>query len=238
MIIDQFISSSETKWDRCSGLTLFLPHGYEGQGAEHSSARIERYLQLCADHNLQVVYPSTPAQFFHLLRRQVKLPFRRPLIVFTPKSLLRLPACRSTLAELADGAFREIIVPEIASGKVRDVLLCSGKLYYELEAKRQEREREDVAIVRLEQLYPIRSDLLQQALAPFLAQECRFTWVQEEPKNGGVWNFIHDLLAKLTGGKPRYVGRPRLAAPEVGSHRLHKQEQERLLDEALEPATD
>jgi len=238
VIVDQFISSSETKWDRCSGVTLFLPHGYEGQGAEHSSARIERYLQLCADHNLQVVYPSTPAQFFHLLRRQVKLPYRRPLIVFTPKSLLRLPACRSTLEELATGIFREILVPETVPEKIRDVLLCTGKLYFELEERRVEMGREDVAIIRLEQLYPIPVDLLQRTLAPFVERECRFSWVQEEPKNGGVWNFIHDLLAKLTGGKPRYVGRPRLAAPEVGSHRLHKQEQERLLDEALEPAAD
>ncbi len=237
VIIDQFISSSETKWDRASGVTLFLPHGYEGQGSEHSSARIERYLQLCADHNLQVVYPSTPAQFFHLLRRQVKLPFRRPLVVFTPKSLLRLPACRSTLAELAGGGFREILVPELSPEAIREVLLCSGKLYFELEEKRRELKRADVAIIRLEQLYPIRSDLLERALAPFIEQGCRFSWVQEEPKNAGIWNFIHDLLAKLIGSKPRYVGRPRLAAPEVGSHRLHKQEQERLVNEALEPAS-
>lgn len=238
VIIDQFLSSSFTKWDRSSGLTLFLPHGYEGQGAEHSSARIERYLQLCADHNLQVVYPSTPAQFFHLLRRQVKLPFRRPLIIFTPKSLLRLPACRSTLDELASGSFREILAPEPPAGKVRDVLLCTGKIYYELEDKRRELEREDAVIIRLEQLYPIRRDLFEEALAPYTEQECRFTWVQEEPKNAGAWNFIHDLLTKLTGCKPRYVGRPRLAAPEVGSHRLHKEEQERVIGEALAPATD
>ena len=233
VIIDQFISSSETKWDRASGLTLFLPHGYEGQGAEHSSARIERYLQLCADHNLQVVYPSTPAQLFHLLRRQVKLPFRRPLIVFTPKSLLRLPDCRSTLAELAQGAFRPVLTPAPVAAGVRNVLLCSGKVYYDLEARRRELEQDEVAILRLEQLYPIPNEELEAALKPYLEQGCRFTWVQEEPKNAGAWNFIHDLLRKLTGRRPRYVGRPRLAAPEVGSHRLHKQEQERLVSEAL-----
>ncbi|AMV73552.1 2-oxoglutarate dehydrogenase E1 component [Desulfuromonas carbonis] len=234
VIIDQFLTSSETKWDRSSGLVLFLPHGYEGQGAEHSSARIERYLQLCADHNLQVVYPSTPAQFFHLLRRQVKLPFRRPLIVFTPKSLLRLPACRSTLEELVDGSFQPVIAPGKPPKKVKEVLLCSGKVFYDLEAKRSELEREEVAIIRLEQLYPIPQVELEEILAPYIKQKCRFTWVQEEPKNAGAWNFIHDLLAKVTGARPRYVGRPRLAAPEVGSHRLHKQEQERLVNEAID----
>jgi len=235
VVIDQFIVSSESKWQRASGLVLLLPHGYEGQGAEHSSARIERYLQACADNNIQVAYPSTPAQLFHLLRRQVRQPYRRPLVVFTPKSLLRLPACRSTLAELSAGRFREILAPEPAPEGTREVLLCSGKIYYDLAEERQRRERADVAILRLEQLYPIRGDLLEAALAPYGAEGCRFSWVQEEPKNGGAWNFIHDLLAKITGRYPRYVGRPRSAATAVGSHRLHKVEQERILEEAFRP---
>jgi 2-oxoglutarate dehydrogenase E1 component len=233
VIIDQFISSSETKWDRSSGLTLFLPHGYEGQGAEHSSARIERFLQLCAHENLQVVYPSTPAQFFHLLRRQMKLPFRRPLIVFTPKSLLRLPACRSTLPELSSGRFQEVLAPAADPGRVRQLLLCSGKLYFELEARRQEEQREDVAIIRIEQLYPLRSDLLASALAPYRKTECRFSWVQEEPKNAGAWNFLYEELAAHCGGPLRYVGRPPAPAPAVGSHRLHNAEQARLIAQAF-----
>jgi 2-oxoglutarate dehydrogenase E1 component len=232
VIIDQFIVSSKTKWDRASGLVLLLPHGYEGQGAEHSSARIERYLQACADDNIQVVYPSTPAQFFHLLRRQVKQPFRRPLIVFTPKSLLRLPACRSDLAEFAAGHFREVLPAEAEAGKVRTLLVCSGKIYYELREKREQEGREDVAIVRIEQFYPLRQELLRQALEPF-AKAKKFAWVQEEPANMGAWSFLRPHLAEAMGHEPRYVGRDAAAAPAVGSHRLHKEEQERIITEAF-----
>jgi 2-oxoglutarate dehydrogenase E1 component len=232
VIIDQFIVSSETKWDRSSGLVLLLPHGYEGQGAEHSSARIERFLQVCADDNIQVVYPSTPAQFFHLLRRQVKQPFRRPLVVFTPKRLLRLPACRSDLAEFAEGHFREVLPAEAEPGKVRTVLVCSGKIYYELLEKRDQDGREDVAIVRIEQFYPLREDLLWQALEPF-AKAKKFAWVQEEPANMGAWSFLRPYLAEAMGREPLYVGRDAAAAPAVGSHRLHKEEQEQILAEAF-----
>ncbi len=232
VIIDQFIVSSKTKWDRSSGLVLLLPHGYEGQGAEHSSARIERYLQACAGDNIQVAYPSTPAQFFHLLRRQLKQPFRRPLIVFTPKSLLRLPACRSDLAEFAEGQFREVLPADAEPKKVRTLLVCAGKIYYELLAKSQEESLEDVAIVRIEQFYPLREDLLQQALQPF-AKVKKFALVQEEPANMGAWSFLRPYLATAMGREPLYVGRKAAAAPAVGSHRQHKEEQERIVTEAF-----
>jgi 2-oxoglutarate dehydrogenase E1 component len=232
VIIDQFIVSSETKWNRASGLVMLLPHGYEGQGSEHSSARIERYLQACADDNIQVAYPSTPGQLFHLLRRQVKQPFRRPLVVFTPKSLLRLPACRSDLAEFTAGHFREVLSAEAEPGKVRTLLVCSGKIYYELLEKREQEGREDVAIVRIEQFYPLREDLLKQALEPF-GKAKKFAWVQEEPANMGAWSFLRPHLAKAMGRDPLYVGRDVAAAPAVGSHRLHKEEQERIVAEAF-----
>lgn len=231
VIIDQFIAGGESKWERASGLTLFLPHGFEGQGAEHSSARIERYLQLCADNNLQVVYPSTPAQLFHLLRRQVRQPFRKPLVVFTPKSLLRHPRCVSRLDEFAAGHFREVI-PDVAEPEnVRTLLLCSGKIYYDLEAHRQETGRDDTALVRVEQLYPLRIDLLQEALAPY--RQAAVAWVQEEPRNMGGWHFLRPQLAGLLGREPRYVGRPENDVPAVGSHRQHQEEQERLVAEAF-----
>ncbi|MFO7982217.1 MAG: 2-oxoglutarate dehydrogenase E1 component [Desulfuromonadales bacterium] len=233
VIIDQFVVSSGSKWDRVCGLAMFLPHGYEGQGAEHSSARIERFLQLCADNNIQVVYPSTPAQFFHLLRRQVKQPFRRPLIVFTPKSLLRLPACRSRLADLSQGHFREILPDDSDPAKVRTVLLCSGKVYYDLLARKKEEEREDMALIRVEQLYPLRHDLLSEALAP-LHNAGVIAWVQEEPENAGAWSHLRGQLEDIIGHSPLYIGRPAAASPAVGSHRLHTIEQKRLLDRAFE----
>jgi 2-oxoglutarate dehydrogenase E1 component len=232
VIIDQFIVSSRTKWDRASGLVLLLPHGYEGQGAEHSSARIERYLQACADDNIQVVNPSTPAQFFHLLRRQVKLPFRRPLVVFTPKSLLRLPACRSDVAALASGHFDEVLASDADPQKVRSLLVCSGKIYYELLEKRDQDSRDDVAIIRIEQLYPLRTDLLREAVEPYDQAET-LAWVQEEPANMGAWSFLRQSLMEAMGSEPRYVGRAAAAAPAVGSHRQFKEEQERIVTEAF-----
>ncbi len=232
VIIDQFIASGESKWDRASGLVMLLPHGYEGSGAEHSSARIERFLSLCAENNLQVAYPSTPAQFFHLLRRQVKQPFRKPLVVFTPKSLLRHPACVSTLEELSSGGFREILPDDAAAGEVSRVLLCSGKIYHELAVEREKLGRSDVAIVRIEQYYPFRDDLLREALEPY-QEVSEWLWVQEEPANMGAWPFLRCRLAQVTGSELRYVGRPESAAPAVGSHRLHGEEQEREIEEAF-----
>jgi 2-oxoglutarate dehydrogenase E1 component len=232
VIIDQFIASSQTKWDRASGLVLLLPHGFEGNGAEHSSARIERFLQLCAADNLQVVYPSTPAQLFHLLRRQVKLPYRRPLIVFTPKSLLRHPACVSRRAEFCFGGFQEILPAATAAKEVSTLLLCSGKIYYELLERQQKEERPDVAIVRIEQLYPLRNDPLVSACAPYRAAR-RLAWVQEEPHNNGAWPWLRPQLTALLGREVEYIGRPAAAAPAVGSHHLHQQEQEEILNAAF-----
>jgi 2-oxoglutarate dehydrogenase E1 component len=232
VIIDQFIASGGSKWDRFSGLTLFLPHGYEGQGPEHSSARIERYLGLCAEENLQVAYPSTPAQLFHLLRRQVKLPYRRPLIVFTPKSLLRLPACTSALAELASGRFLPLLADPDPPQNLHTLLLCTGKIYYELAERRRLGQLNGVALWRLEQLYPLRLAALREALDNW-PQLQRTAWVQEEPENMGAWPFLRPHLAKLFGNEPEYVGRPAAAATAVGSHRRHGKEQARIIDAAF-----
>ncbi len=232
VIIDQFIVSSGAKWDRNSGLVMFLPHGYEGQGPEHSSARIERYLQLCANNNIQVACPSTPGQLFHLLRRQVKQPFRRPLIVFTPKSLLRLPACRSKLEEFARGRFQEVLGPGIGPEKARSVLICSGKIFYDLLQKIEEADRDDVALVRIEQLYPLKKDLLEEILSPF-GKAKRLAWVQEEPRNMGAWNHLRPHLSGILGRDPEYVGREEASSPAVGSHRQHGIEQEKILEKAL-----
>lgn len=232
VIIDQFIAGGETKWGRASGLVLLLPHGYEGHGAEHSSARPERFLQLCADNNMLVAFPSTPAQYFHLLRRQARQPFRKPLVVLTPKGLLRHPACRSRLDELTSGWFREVIPSTSDPEKVTTVLVCSGKLYYELTERRRLKKRGDTAIVRVEQLYPLRDDLLREELGRFRHAR-NFVWVQEEPRNMGAWNHIRPFLAEILGVEPAYIGRAASASPAVGSPRLHREEQERILEEAF-----
>jgi 2-oxoglutarate dehydrogenase E1 component len=232
VIIDQFIASGESKWGRASGIVLLLPHGYEGNGAEHSSARIERFLSLCAENNLQVANPSTPAQLFHLLRRQVKLPFRKPLIVFTPKSLFRQPRCVSNLDDFAGGGFREVLAESVDPNGITNLLLCSGKIYYELLAQRESSGRSDVALVRLEQLYPFREELLREALQPYLAQS-RVRWVQEEPANMGAWPFLRHRLTQLLGAAPLYVGREEAAAPATGSHRRHAEEQAAVIAAAF-----
>ncbi len=232
VIIDQFIGASGTKWDRSSGLVLFLPHGYEGQGPEHSSARIERYMNLCASNNMQVVYPSTPAQLFHLLRRQCKLPYRRPLIVFTPKSLLRLPACTSTLEDLSDGSFQAVIPCALPADQVETLLLCSGKIFYELQAAIEEQKKTNVGLLRVEQLYPLRHEALQAELARY-SNAKRIVWVQEEPKNMGPWPHLHTSLARHLGKMPEFCGRRPASAPAVGSHRRHLEEQQLIIDAAL-----
>ena len=232
VIIDQFIASGIAKWDRASGLVLLLPHGYEGQGPEHSSARIERYLSLCAEENLQVVYPSTPAQLFHLLRRQVLLPYRRPLVVFTPKSLLRLPACVSALAELSNGRFAPVLADPESPTKPHTLLLCTGKLYFELTERRRLANLTGFALWRIEQLYPLRLDALREALASWPELK-RVAWVQEEPENMGAWPFLRTQLTKLFGREPEYAGRPATAATAVGSHQRHGQEQARIIDQAF-----
>ena len=232
VIIDQFLASGETKWGRANGLALLLPHGYEGHGAEHSSARTERFLQLCANENMLVVFPSTPSQYFHLLRRQIHQPFRKPLVVLTPKSLLRHPLCVSRLDEFTSGWFREVLPSDSDPEKTGTVLICSGKLYYELAEKRQREERKDIAIVRVEQLYPVREDLLREELGRFRHARA-FVWVQEEPRNMGPWSHIRPCLTAIIGTEPAYAGREESACPATSSPRRHGEEQERILEEAF-----
>jgi 2-oxoglutarate dehydrogenase E1 component len=239
VILDQFIAGSESKWGQPSGLTLLLPHGYEGQGPEHSSARIERFLQLAAESNIQVVNPTTPAQYFHLLRRQMhggpdRRGVRRPLVIFTPKSLLRHARAVSAVDDLCGGGFREVIgeTGAIDAERVTRVLLCSGKIYYELVEKRPEH----VALIRLEQLYPFPNALVQDALLryPLTAE---IFWVQEEPRNMGAWRFVREQIQPLLAQSRRvigYIGRPESASTASGSHRRHLQEQQAILDEAFE----
>jgi 2-oxoglutarate dehydrogenase E1 component len=234
VIIDQFIVSAEDKWSRLSGLVLLLPHGFEGQGPEHSSARIERFLQLSAEDNIQVCNLTTPAQFFHVLRRQVRRPLRKPLVVLTPKSLLRHPEAVSTIDELADGSFRRVIPDEtVEPAKVKRVLLCSGKVYFDLVAERRKRAREDIAVVRLEQYYPL-SDALTGALGAY-REGTPVVWVQEEPRNMGAWYFLNARREELLRGRHPLllVSRPESASPATGSKAAHDLEQKMLLDEAL-----
>ena len=237
VIIDQFIGTSGTKWDRSSGLVMFLPHGYEGQGPEHSNARIERFMNLCADNNMHVAYPSTPAQLFHLLRRQCKLPYRRPLIVFTPKSLLRFPACSSTLEELSEGSFQAILPCTTPPEQVKTLLLCSGKIYYELQSAVDAENRKDIGLLRIEKLYPLHQEVLQEAVNRY-SNAKRIVWVQEEPKNMGPWPHLQYRLGRAIGRNPEYCGRRASAAPAVGSHRRHKEEQQQIIDAALGNSTD
>ena len=227
VVIDQFIASGETKWNRASGLVMLLPHGYEGQGAEHSSARIERYLQLCASENMVVACPSTPAQMFHLLRRQMLRSFRKPLVVFTPKSLLRHPACSSTVAECCTGTFQTCIVNAGDLSTARQVLFCSGKIYYELEEERIRRGNNDTVIVRIEQLYPLDRTAIRSVIE-LCGSECRLFWVQEEPENMGAWRYIERYFSDLTASVA-YIGRPADSCPAVGSHQLHAEQQEDII---------
>ncbi len=234
VIIDQFVSSAEDKWRRLSGMVLLLPHGFEGQGPEHSSARPERFLEVAAEDNIQVAIPTTPAQYFHLLRRQVVRKWRKPLVVFTPKSLLRHPQCVSNLEDFLSGKFERVLPDAIGNADCRRVLLCSGKVYYELLAEREKREIDDVAIVRLEQLYPLPANLLREVLSPYAAGTPLY-WVQEEPLNMGAWRY---LLASL-GHRPfeRYplqsIARVASASPATGSPGAHRLEQQELLEIAF-----
>ncbi|MND86766.1 2-oxoglutarate dehydrogenase E1 component [compost metagenome] len=239
VVVDQFITSGEHKWGRLCGLTMLLPHGYEGQGPEHSSARLERYLQLCAEHNVQVCVPTTPAQIYHLLRRQVIRPLRKPLIVLTPKSLLRHKLAISTLEELAEGSFQTVI-PEIDTldpKKVTRLVLCSGKVYYDLLEKRRAEGREDIAIVRIEQLYPFPEDDLVEILAPY-TNLSDVVWCQEEPMNQGAWySSQHHMRRILTRHNKElvleYAGRDASAAPACGYASMHAEQQEKLLQDAF-----
>jgi len=238
VVIDQFITSGEQKWGRLCGLTMLLPHGYEGQGPEHSSARLERYLQMCAQHNVQVCIPTTPAQVFHMLRRQAIRPMRRPLIVMSPKWILRHKLATSTLEDLADGGFQNVIGDSLEDkSKVKRVVLCSGKVYYHLLEARMEREQDDVALVRLEQLYPFPDQEAQAELASYPNLE-NVVWCQEEPKNQGAWyqsqhHFRRAIDAVDSSLPLKFAGREASAAPAAGYMSKHIEQQNRFIDEAL-----
>ena len=241
VVIDQFICSGETKWERICGLTMLLPHGFEGQGPEHSSARLERFLQLCAEHNMQVCTPTTPAQIFHLLRRQAVRPLRKPLIVMTPKSLLRHKLAVSKLDELTTGGFQTVIpeIDAIEPETVTHIILCGGKVYYDLLEKRRESGRNDVAIVRIEQLYPFPEDRLIEILKPY-RNATSAVWCQEEPMNQGAWYSTRHRFQRVAAAwhptiDIRYTGRPASAAPACGSPYLHAKQQAALVADAFNP---
>jgi 2-oxoglutarate dehydrogenase E1 component len=239
VVIDQFIASGEVKWGRLCGLVLMLPHGYEGQGPEHSSARLERFLQLCADYNMQIVVPSTPAQMYHVLCRQMVRPYRKPLIIMSPKSMLRHKESVSTLEDLSEGVFQPVIpeTDDIDAKKVRRVVVCSGKVYYDLRAARRERGIKDVAIVRLEQLYPFPHDDYMAQIEKY-GKADDVVWCQEEPGNQGAWHRIQHYLLRhlLKHQKLSYALRPSSASPAAGYLALHTEQQKAVIDAALAPA--
>lgn len=234
VIIDQFIASSETKWLRPTSLVMLLPHGYEGQGPEHSSARLERYLQLCADNNMQVCYPTTPAQYFHLLRRQMKRSFRKPLIVMTPKSLLRSEAAVSREEDFTNGTFQEILEGPKPTDlkKVDRIIFCSGKLYYDLLAYRSEHKKTNTALLRIEQLYPLHQEKLTSLVMQY-PESTSLIWCQEEPKNMGAYTFIEPQLRKLFGREIQYIGREADASTAAGALSVHRVEQAALVEAAF-----
>ncbi len=232
VIIDQFITSSESKWQRVSSLVMLLPHGYEGQGPEHSSARLERYLQACAEENIQVCNITTPAQYFHVLRRQMRQSYRKPLVIMSPKSLLRHKDCISSNSQFTEGHFLEMLDDPQAPKKVERLILCSGKVYYDLVAHRQAAGVTNVAIVRVEQMYPFNTERMVQLFEKYKPK--KLVWCQEEPKNMGAWTFIRDYIEEATNMRPLYVGRKPSASPAVGSLAVHKIEQETLVKMAFE----
>ena len=241
VIIDQFLSAGEAKWLRMSGLVLLLPHGYEGQGPEHSSARIERYLQLCAEDNIQVCNLTSAANYFHALRRQIRRNFRKPLVIFTPKSLLRAKEVMSRLDEMGPGSGFRRIIPEIgpiaADDAVRRVVLCSGKVYFDLVKARAASGDNRVALIRVEQLYPFPSDALGKILARY--RNAEIIWCQEEPKNMGGWNFVDRRIEEVLAGldiaakRPCFAGRADAASPATGLFKRHVEEQAQLVADAL-----
>jgi 2-oxoglutarate dehydrogenase E1 component len=231
-IIDEFLSSAEQKWGQRSSVVLLLPHGYEGQGPDHSSARPERFLQLCAEDNIIVSAPSTPASYFHLLRRQAYLRPRRPLVVLTPKSMLRLRSATSSVAEFTSGTFQPVLGDTGAPEHARRVLVCAGKVYYDLAAERARRGDGSTAIVRVEQFYPLELAALRDELERF--PDAEVVWVQEEPANQGAWWFASQHFGPALGGRTlRLVSREASASPSTGSHRTHEHEQAALVEEAF-----
>ncbi|HEX2806237.1 MAG TPA: multifunctional oxoglutarate decarboxylase/oxoglutarate dehydrogenase thiamine pyrophosphate-binding subunit/dihydrolipoyllysine-residue succinyltransferase subunit, partial [Kineosporiaceae bacterium] len=234
-VVDEFISSSEQKWGQRSSVVLMLPHGYEGQGPDHSSGRVERYLQMCAENNITVAIPSTPASHFHLLRRQAYLRPRRPLVIFTPKSMLRLRAAASPVEDFTTGQFQTVVpdVERLRSGEVDRVLFCSGKVYYDLVAERTKRQDTRTAIVRLEQLYPLDARAVLEAIDPY--PQAQLVWVQEEPANQGPWPFIALNLPEHLDGRPLLrVSRPASAATAAGSSKKHAAEQATLVAQSFD----
>jgi 2-oxoglutarate dehydrogenase E1 component len=232
VMIDQFITTSEQKWGLNSSLVMLLPHGYEGQGPEHSSARIERFLTLSGSHNIQVCNPTSPAQLFHLLRRQAIRSLKKPLIVFTPKGLLRHPECISTVEDLSEGIFREILEEPKPDYDAKRLIFCSGRVYYDLIAEREKQNGRKTAIVRIEQLYPLHEEMLDEIIKKY-GKASEFIWVQEEPNNMGAWSYIAPLLQNILprGSDLKYVGRERSASPAAGSHALHKKQYEELFSQ-------
>ena len=233
-VIDLYISSGQSKWQRLNGLVLLLPHGFEGMGPEHSSARLERFLQLCAEENLQVCYPTTPAQYFHLLRRQVKSDFRKPLVVMTPKSLLRSPLAVSNLSDLTKGSFQEVLDHGTNKQTSHRIIFCSGKIYYELFQRREDLKITDIGIIRLEQFYPFPHKQLEDVIAKY-SRVKEWYWVQEEPENMGGWNFVRSRLASLVHKHIKYVGRKDSASPATGFRNIYNKQQAAIIEEAVGP---
>ncbi|HTL53377.1 MAG TPA: 2-oxoglutarate dehydrogenase E1 component, partial [Planctomycetota bacterium] len=236
VIVDQFIASAEDKWRRLSGLVLLLPHGMEGMGPEHSSARLERFLMLATEEIIQVANPTTPAQYFHLLRRQVLRAWRKPLFVMTPKSMLRSPLATARLSELATGTFKRVLDDTDAPppAQVKRILVCSGKVFYDLQTKRSELKNTDTAILRLEQLYPFPTRELQPMLARYAA-ELPLIWVQEEAENMGPWRYLRSMFGEHIYGRVlKRVSRPASASPATGSSSSHKLEQKMLVEQAFQ----
>jgi 2-oxoglutarate dehydrogenase E1 component len=230
VIFDQYLASAEDKWRRMNGICVFLPHGYEGQGAEHSSARMERFLHLCAQNNMYIVNVTTPGNFFHCIRRQLHSSFRKPLIAFTPKSLLRHPKCVSTIDEFTTGGFREVFDDANANAsKVTEVLLCTGKIYYELLERKEQLNAETIAIIRLEQLYPFPKNQIDELIVKYKKANT-YTWVQEEPENMGAWAFMLRTLRKVN---LQLISRKESASPATGSSKTHAKQQKDIVDRAF-----
>ncbi|MEQ9825270.1 MAG: 2-oxoglutarate dehydrogenase E1 component [Puniceicoccaceae bacterium] len=233
VIIDQFITSSESKWGRVSGLVMLLPHGYEGQGPEHSSARLERYLQACAENNIQVCNITTPAQYFHVLRRQMKRPFRKPLIIMAPKSLLRHPAAVSDVSEFTEGGFQSILPDPQPGSKIDRVILCSGKIYYDILEHRESAGCDNAAVLRIEQFYPLNRDLLKETVESY-GSDLKIVYCQEESANMGAWSFLAPQFESMFGTKPYYCGRDASTSPATGFSKVHKLEQKQIVTHAFE----
>ena len=227
-MLDQFITCAEDKWKLMSGLVMLLPHGYEGQGAEHSSARLERYLQMCAKYNIQIVNCTTPANFYHVLRRQLKREYRKPLVVFTPKSLLRHPKCVSSISDLVDGKFQGIMDDTINTEKIEKLVLCSGKIYYDLLDRRVQEKSEKVALVRLEQIFPLDIEGIKGLIKKYNAKE--LLWVQEEPQNMGAWTF---MLSQLRDLGINVISRSASAATASGSSKRSAVQQKEIIDKVF-----